>query len=87
MVSVHILCGAINKSSLFDVSEHQDEAIRILYQSRICINIMQGIGHIHSHCKYDDGYQKTYKYDVGVSRIDFYLRGMDVYILLTQSTG
>ena len=57
MVSVHKLCGVINKPSLFDVSEHQDGAIRILYQSRTCNNIMQGSGHIHSHFKYDDEYQ------------------------------
>ena len=82
MVSVHTLGGVINKPSLFDVSEHQDGAIRILYQSRTCNNIMQGSGHIHSQCKYDDEYQYRYNYDVGVSQMDFYLRGMNVYIIL-----
>jgi hypothetical protein len=47
---------------------------------------MQGSGHIHSHCKYDDEYQYRYNYDVGVFQMDFYLSGMDVYILLVQST-
>jgi hypothetical protein len=80
MVSVHKLCVLINESSLIDDSEHQDGSIRILYQSRTC-NIMQGSGHIHSQCKYDDEYQYRYTYDVGVSRMDFYLRGMDMYIM------
>ena len=74
MVSVHKLCGVINKSSLFDVFEHQDGAIRILYQSRTCNYIMQGSGHVHSNCNNEDEYQYRYNYDVGVSRIDFHLR-------------
>ena len=73
MVSVQKLGGVINKPSLFDVSEHQDGAIRILYQSRTCNNIMQGSGHIQYHCN-DDEYRYRYKYDVGVSQMDFYLR-------------
>jgi len=81
MVSVHMLCVFINESSLIDDSEHQDGAIRILYQSRTCNNIMQGSGQIHSQCKYDDEYQYRYDYDVGVSWMDFYLRSMDVYIM------
>ena len=56
MVSVHKLCGVINKPIWFDVSKHQDGAIRILYQSRTCNNIMQGSGHIQYHCN-DDEYR------------------------------
>ena len=56
MVSVHKLCEAF-LDNLFDVSEHQDGALRILYQSHNCNNIMQGSGHIHSHCNNDDEYQ------------------------------
>jgi hypothetical protein len=67
------------QSSLFNVSEHQDGAIRILYQSRTCNNIMQGGGHIHSQCKHDDEYQYRYNYDGGVSWMNFYVRGMDLY--------
>ena len=66
---------------MLEVCENQDGAIRILYQSRTCNKIMQGSGHIHSLCNNEDDY------DVGVSGMDFYLMGMDVYILLLQSTG
>ena len=57
MVSVHKLCGVINKPIWFDVSEHQDGALRILYQSRTCNNIMQGSGPMYYHCNNDDEYQ------------------------------
>ena len=60
MVNVHELGEVINKHSLFDVSEHQDGAIRILYQSRTCNNIMQGSEHVHSHCNNDDECQYRY---------------------------
>ena len=36
MVSVHKLFGVINKPNWFNVSEHQDGAIRILFQLRTC---------------------------------------------------
>ena len=48
---------------------------------------MQGSGHIHSHCNNEYEYQYRYNHDVGVSQMDFYLRGMDVCILLPQSKG
>ena len=48
---------------------------------------MQGSGDMHSHCNNDDEYQYRYNYEVGVSRMGLYLRGMDVYILSPQSTG
>jgi hypothetical protein len=42
---------------------------------------MQGSGYIHSHCNNENEYQCRYNYDVGVSRMEVYLRGMDVYIM------
>jgi hypothetical protein len=86
VVSIHKLCGVINKSSLIDGSEQQDGAMRILYQTHTCNKIMQGNGHIHSNCINEDEYQ--YRYNCRRRIPDgFYLRGMDVYILLVQSTG
>ena len=54
--SVYISCEESSTSlaisdNVFDVSEHQDGAIRILYQSHTGNNIMQGSGHILSNCK------------------------------------
>jgi hypothetical protein len=59
MDSLHYLCGVINKPSF-------DGALRILYQSHLCNNIMQGSGHILSHCDNYDEYQYRYNYDAVV---------------------
>jgi hypothetical protein len=72
---IPIVYGAIGTSLYFYINNNKKyHNYRDAYKRRL-----QGFN--------DDEYQYRYNHDVGVSQMDFYLRGMDVFILLFQSTS